>query len=370
MVDGKPKRPKKKAACKDCSVCFDSCYKTSGETMGQGHGIGHYRRLVAAKWNKSESYQDGGIVTALLKCAYDMKLIDGALLSSGEGWKPVPSVATCAEDFITSGGTKYGVSPVLMNLRPAIVEHELDKLAVVGTPCHIQAVRHLQRIKLELSPAVVFTIGLFCSENIEFGGISEQMNRMGVREEDVDRITVSNGKLIIQAGNRNTSIPVSDLKNWVPHHCQFCGDHTSELADISIGSEGSPEGWSTVVIRTEKGEEIFSKLENTSEVIISSIPTNEIEHLKAASGRKRHQSPPQAAHSNATKPIAQIYNSHNNKLYSSNNSKLYKLLKTANYTIFRTANTLTLENRIVFHGRGAGTCRAARVWLLRFLHQS
>ena len=115
MIDGKPKRPKKKAACKDCSVCFDSCYKTSAETIDQGHGIGQYRRLVAAKWNKSGSFQDGGIVTALLKCAHDMELIDGALLSSGEGWKPVPSVATCAEDLIASAGTKYGVSPVLMN---------------------------------------------------------------------------------------------------------------------------------------------------------------------------------------------------------------------------------------------------------------
>ncbi len=289
MIDGKPKRPKNKAACKNCSVCFDSCYKTSAEIKGQGHGIGHYQRLVAAKWNKTGSFQDGGIVTALLKCAHDMELIDGALLSNGEGWKPVPSVATCAEDLIASAGTKYGVSPVLMNLRPAIVEHELDKLAVVGTPCHIQAVRHLQKIKLDLSPAVAFTIGLFCSGNIAFDGITEHMSRMGVREENVDRMTVSNGKFTIRAGNSNTSIPVSDLKNWGPHHCWFCADHTSELADISIGSEGSPEGWSTVVIRTEKGEDIFSKLESYPEVSTSNIPTNEVEQLKLVSGRKRER---------------------------------------------------------------------------------
>ena len=299
MVDGKPKRPKKKAACKNCSVCFDSCYRTSAEKKGreqgheQGHdtehSIGQYQRVVAAKWNKSGSYQDGGIVTALLKCAHDMELIDGALLSSGEGWKPIPSVATCDEDFIASAGTRYGVSPVLMNLRPAIVEHELDKLAVVGTPCHIQSVKHLQKIKLDLSPAVAFTIGLFCSENIEFGGISEQMNKIGVREEDVEKMAVSNGELTIHAGNSNTSIPISDLKEYVPHHCRFCADHTSELADISIGSEGSPEGWSTIVIRTEKGEELFSKLESTTEVSTSSISTDEIEQLKAASGGKRER---------------------------------------------------------------------------------
>ncbi|NOR59138.1 MAG: hypothetical protein GQ469_00675 [Methanosarcinales archaeon] len=285
MVEGKPKRPKKKAACKNCSVCFDSCYRTSGEIISDG-SIGQYLRVVSAKYNGSGTYQDGGIVTAVLRYAHDMQLIDGAVLTRGSRM-PMPFVATCAEDFNACAMTRYGVSPVLMNIRTAIVEHELDKLAVVGTPCHIQSVSHLQQANPELSSAMVLSIGLFCSENFAHSHIAELMDFIGLEEEDVEKVTVLNGRLVIQARDRNTSIPVSDLKTWVPNHCLFCKDYTSELADISVGSEGSPEGWSTVVIRTKKGDEIFSELERTGQVSTSSIPVNELERLMEASERKR-----------------------------------------------------------------------------------
>lgn len=282
LIDGKPERPKKKAACKNCSVCFDSCYKTSGEICGKG--IGRYLRIVSAQWNNRRIGQDGGVVTAILRCAYDMKLIDGAVLTLGDRWMPVPYVAKCTKDFDACAKTKYGISPVLMKLRSAVVEHGLNKLCVVGTPCHIQAVRHLQRVNPEVSSAVTLTIGLFCNENFAYMGILEQIGIIGLKQEEVDKINILNGKLSIYANDRTTMISVSELRKWVLHHCYSCGDYTSELSDISVGSEASPEGWSTVVIRTEKGEKIFSELERTM-VRTSSI--HSIEHLKEASERKR-----------------------------------------------------------------------------------
>lgn len=66
----------------------------------------------------------------------------------------------------------------------------------------------------------------------------------------------------------------------------FWGKFVSELADISIGC-GSPEGWSTVVLRTEKGEELFSELEIGGTISTSSISSIELEHLKETSEKKR-----------------------------------------------------------------------------------
>lgn len=284
-IDGKPKRPKKKAACSNCGTCFNSCYKISGEIIGEG--IGKYLRIVSAKWNKSAAYQDGGIVTALLRQAFEMKLTDGALVTCGKGWMPLPWVAKSNDDFGAFARTKFGISQVLMNLRPGVVEHMLNKLCVVGTPCHIQSVRHLQEVKAELSSAITLTIGLFCSENIEYRYIAGQMEIAGLKEEDVDKVIIVNGKLNIHAGNKRASIPLSDIKNFVPQHCYFCGDYTSELADISVGSEGSQEGWSTVVLRTEKGEELFSELERSGTINTSSISSIELEHLKETSEKKR-----------------------------------------------------------------------------------
>ncbi|MDD4651965.1 MAG: Coenzyme F420 hydrogenase/dehydrogenase, beta subunit C-terminal domain, partial [Methanothrix sp.] len=40
--------------------------------------------------------------------------------------------------------------------------------------------------------------------------------------------------------------------------CGPCFDFASELADVSVGSVGSAEGWSTVLTRTEAGEKIYA----------------------------------------------------------------------------------------------------------------
>jgi len=39
--------------------------------------------------------------------------------------------------------------------------------------------------------------------------------------------------------------------------CGPCFDFASELADISVGSVGSADGWSTVLTRTDAGEQLY-----------------------------------------------------------------------------------------------------------------
>ena len=51
---------------------------------------------------------------------------------------------------------------------------------------------------------------------------------------------------------------MSIAKRTIRKNCNICVELTSETSDISIGSIGSQDGWSTVIIRTEKGEEIIN----------------------------------------------------------------------------------------------------------------
>jgi len=53
---------------------------------------------------------------------------------------------------------------------------------------------------------------------------------------------------------------VKDLIAAVRTGCHFCTDFTSELADISVGMVGSPDGYSTVIVRSQKGEGLFHLL--------------------------------------------------------------------------------------------------------------
>ena len=47
------------------------------------------------------------------------------------------------------------------------------------------------------------------------------------------------------------------VKKLVRPCCHICEDFTGEYADVSVGNVGTPDGWSTVIVRTEAGEKAF-----------------------------------------------------------------------------------------------------------------
>ena len=79
-----------------------------------------------------------------------------ALLTSGEvsavlcvgpdehdPWKPVPRLVTAAEDMASCRGMRMGYAPLLEQLEPAIAAGH-KRLAVIGIPCQIYALRALE----------------------------------------------------------------------------------------------------------------------------------------------------------------------------------------------------------------------------------
>jgi coenzyme F420-reducing hydrogenase beta subunit len=54
---------------------------------------------------------------------------------------------------------------------------------------------------------------------------------------------------------------VRELEKQVRAGCRFCGDLVNRLADISIGSIGSADGYSTVIVRSERGERLLDAVQ-------------------------------------------------------------------------------------------------------------
>lgn len=299
-IDGKPKRPEKKAACEDCEVCYHACYRTVfdkeaieeeifGRRRKEDEDIGIHRRVIAAKVIDErihEKAQDGGVVTAILLHLLEEKEIDGATLTGRtEEWMPLPLVAKSKEEIISAAGTKYGVSPNLLKVRTAVVDDMLDNICIVGLPCHVKAVRHLQHIKFDLAPAIKFVIGLFCHGNFEY---ERMIAGITVNTGEVEKISVSKGVFQVRTRDTKLSIPLKETGGWLSGYCQTCDDYSAELADISVGSEGSKEGWSSVILRTKKGEEVFSELETKNYLKTKEI--DNLESIKKNSVRKRLKS--------------------------------------------------------------------------------
>ncbi|MBR5953829.1 MAG: Coenzyme F420 hydrogenase/dehydrogenase, beta subunit C-terminal domain, partial [Methanobrevibacter sp.] len=80
-----------------------------------------------------------------------------------------------------------------------------------------------------------------------------------LKMDDIEKFQIDKGFVSLLLKTRETvKIPLSVAKRIIRKNCNICDEMTSETSDISIGSIGSDDGWSTLIIRTEKGEEIFN----------------------------------------------------------------------------------------------------------------
>ncbi len=299
LIENRPNRPKRTVDCVSCQTCYDACYMLrhdlindiEGNIMGWAgkESIGLYRRIVAARTKDTEierTCQNGGVVTTLLVYAMESSLVDGALVVGRDGWAPVACVAKTRDEIIHAAGTKYGVVPVLTALRAAVVDRGLGKICVVGSPCHIQSIRYLKHKGLPLASSVKLTIGVFCRENYEYACIAEKIRATGVDINQLDKLDVSDDFNIYFSGKK-LSLPVTEAKSCVPRHCLVCQDFAAELADIAIGSGGCPEGWSTVLIRTEEGEKVFAGM--VEEGLAETEEIGDIVDVREIAGRKKEK---------------------------------------------------------------------------------
>ena len=129
------------------------------------------------------------------------------------------------------------------------------RIAMVGTPCEIMAASKLQHYT---DSPIGVKLGLFCMENFSYKYFGNLLEEYDLTMNDIEKFRIEKGFVFLFLKNKETvKIPLSEAKRIIRKNCNICVELTSETSDISIGSIGSDDGWSTVIIRTEKGEEII-----------------------------------------------------------------------------------------------------------------
>jgi len=226
--------------------------------------IGVHSALVAGK--SSLRGQDGGMVTALLTSGIENGLFDAALIVRRiSGYKSEAVITADVEEIKEASGTKYLRVPMIPKIEEALHLHsEWKRIAVVGTPCEVRAVRKLQQ-RQQLGSGSggsgnveVTLLGLFCFESFDYEGLKDfTRTRFGIELDEAAKTQISHRRFIIASNGREYSCDVGELASHVREGCAFCTDFVSRLADISIGSVGSPDGYSTVIVRSKKGEKLL-----------------------------------------------------------------------------------------------------------------
>jgi len=260
-------RPYEIAPCVDCKACLDACPRfpanckniISSEIIGPNLDIKNVRSKTS-----SERFQNGGAVTALLSAALQEDLVDCVLVMGLDRWaqKPQPRVVHDARELEKCAGSVYTSNAVLEAIKDVIKDSEAKNIALVGTPCTVQAVGLLRRSSneyaLKVANKIRFLIGLFCFEAFDDYLVAEISGRLGVPSWRINKMIAANGEMSVSLRDGSIkTIPLSELAGCVKPGCKACADFTAKLADVSVGSIGSAPGMSTVIVRTEEGMGLF-----------------------------------------------------------------------------------------------------------------
>jgi len=225
--------------------------------------LGVNREMFAGK--SSIEGQDGGMATSILHRGIEMGLLDAAVVAQkNKICGANAALVDETESILQAKGTKYVRVSVIAPLMDALQKGK-RRIAVVGTPCQIRAVRKLQRqgyFNDKFPDAEIVLIGLFCFESFDYAALKSRIRELfGINLDKAEKTQIAKGKFIVAVDGKEYSCPVRELKNQVRTGCSFCDDLVNRLADISIGSIGSPDGYSTVIVRSERGERLLEAVQ-------------------------------------------------------------------------------------------------------------
>jgi len=269
--------------CLEDGICYLICPRTTDldnalETKFQfREPIGSFvaiRNLRTTNPEISEVCCDGGVVTSILKFMLDTKMIDGAVISKMDGlWKNEPVVATKFKDLLCCAGSSLAPSRSISDLGDLTTYDrvlgafnksyllDLKKLAVVGTPCQIQTIRKMQLLRIIPSHIVQFVIGLFCYENflINDEGKKYIIRKIGTNLDQIEKINLKDDFVIMLKDKRVIHIDLNDLLPITRSACLACVSFSNYTADISVGGLGSPDGYTTTVVRTKDAQKLINR---------------------------------------------------------------------------------------------------------------
>ena len=251
-----------------CGACYAACPRTvqarRESPPHESDSLGPTLRIVAARATfPIPGKQSGGAVTALLKSELVSGQID-AIVTIGQDNRTLrPEAAVITQDgeaLVHTAGSRYSWwVPLLAALRSSVLSSGHRRIAVVGLPCAAAALSRIRTSDHDLlrpyGSAIRLIIGLFCTESFDYRLLVGETleKRLSIPTWRIRRMDVR-GRLDITLDDGSVmTVPLRDLEEAIRPGCRLCSDFTAVSADISAGSVGTPDGWTTIIARTPEG---------------------------------------------------------------------------------------------------------------------
>jgi len=270
--------------CLECGICYCICPQTHilDDDLNKLYKFSNFKEMPIGFIKNIYSCQavdesfllngtDGGVVNSLINYLIEEKIVDGAIVAKTEApFLRESMFAKSKDELLKASGAHLEIAPQLDGIEKfttythtisELNHYKFYKLAVVGTPCQIYTIRCMQTLGVTPSENIEICLGLFCYENFLFdkSQIIKFEKDFNVKFEDIERINIKEDLIFNLKDGKIIRIPFNYLEDYMRKACYACSDFSNIYADISFGGLGSQEKFTTILTRTDKGQDIFSK---------------------------------------------------------------------------------------------------------------
>ena len=234
--------------------------------------FGPYQQLLSARLDPpTTGAQWTGITTRLAEELLAQGLVDAVIAMAADPqdrWRPRPVLVTRAQDMAQCRGMRMGYAPLISLVEPALAQGH-KRLAVIGIPCQIYALRAIQpQLEREQGLEQLYVIGTPCSDNTSTENFHQFLGLISDRPQDISYVefradykvevrTDQGGKRLIPFLN----LPLSTLPpDFFPLTCRTCVDYTNVLSDITVGYMGG-NGQQWLLVRNARGQAVLDGIQ-------------------------------------------------------------------------------------------------------------
>lgn len=269
--------------CGDCRLCLRVCpvYQNDHRDLRLRSGIdvsvfrdfgpvleiweGHAREPEVRHRGAS-----GGAITALALYCLERAGMHGALHLQGDPDDPVRNrtrLSRTRRELLAGSGSRYAPGSVCDGLKS--VESAPGQCVFIGQPCEVTALRKAQQLRPALHEKVGLAISFFCAGSPSTRGTLELLRAQGIGAGEVGEVRYRGlgwpGMFAVRGRSEEALRPLMTyreswgaLQRFRPYSVYLFPDLSGEDADISCAdawnrSGGESEGYSLLVVRTERG---------------------------------------------------------------------------------------------------------------------
>jgi coenzyme F420 hydrogenase subunit beta len=237
--------------------------------------------------------QYGGTVTALTSFALEQGLIDAAVLTaSDENMLPGGALAANAAHVRDLAKSNYVAAPTLAAFNRESAREDIQRIAVVATPCQALALAKMKASPLENRNNIdklKLIIGLFCTWALRYDGfarfLAEKLPLGQIVKFDIPPPPANIFQVFTDSSH--IDIPLDEVRPFIRPGCDVCLDMTAEFADISVGAAEGVAGWNTLIVRSDAGRELVEAAQAKGVIETQPLPAENLAHLKEASFNKK-----------------------------------------------------------------------------------